>query len=69
MRLELTYFQIISYCFWDAVPFSRGPKAVTVLCKGEVSVGDDDLVCPIIPVHDSVKILWFLTLPDPESTE
>ena len=52
LRLELTNFDIIPNSIWEAVPLGRGPKAVTVHCKGEVGVGDDDLVCPIIPVHD-----------------
>ena len=60
---------IISYGGWDAVPLSRSPKTIAVLSQGEVSVGDDDLVCPVVPVHDGVEILWLLTLPDPEGTE
>ena len=39
---------------WKAIPLSSSSVAVADLGQGQVSVGDDDPVCPVILGHDAV---------------
>ena len=44
----------------------RGSKAVAVLGKGEVGVGDNDPTSSIVLGHDVAEVFRFFILPDSE---
>ena len=52
---------------WETIPLASTPVAVAVLGQGQVGVGDDDPLSPVVSGQYCTKILWFIATSNPES--
>ena len=62
--LKLSNFLSFSNVFRETIPLGSTPVTVAVLGQGQVGVGDDDPLSPVVSGQYCTEILWFHTASD-----